>query len=114
MHYGIWEDGITSLEEALHNTVNKVGQLLHLNSNDQVLDAGCGTGGACRYIVDHFGVNDVTGITISPLQVKQARYESVDYDKVKILEMDYANTNFDDNQFDKIYSIESVCHASFL
>ena len=42
-----------------------------LPRGSRVLDVGCGIGGSSRILANYYGFN-VTGITISPAQVKRA------------------------------------------
>ena len=44
-----------------------------LPKGSRILDVGCGIGGSSRILSKHYGFN-VTGITISPAQVKRASY----------------------------------------
>ena len=43
-----------------------------LPKGSRILDVGCGIGGSSRILAKYYGFN-VTGITISPAQVKRAR-----------------------------------------
>ena len=43
-----------------------------LPQGSRILDVGCGIGGSSRILAEYYGFN-VTGITISPAQVKRAR-----------------------------------------
>ena len=43
-----------------------------LPHGSRILDVGCGIGGSSRILAEYYGFN-VTGITISPAQVKRAR-----------------------------------------
>lgn len=44
MHYGLWYDNTESSEEAHENSNEFVIEKLGINSDDKVLDAGCGVG----------------------------------------------------------------------
>ena len=52
MHIGFWDENTQTHEESLLNTVVTVANLLDIDASDRVLDAGCGIGGASRYIVN--------------------------------------------------------------
>ena len=43
-----------------------------LPRGSRILDVGCGIGGSSRILAKYYGFN-VTGITISPAQVKRAK-----------------------------------------
>ena len=112
MHYGFWDDDIKSHEESLENTIKTVFSELEPLKGDYILDAGCGVGGSCRYLLDHYDVT-VSGITYSDLLLKKAREKSINYDsnRLQYYFMDYTNTEFEDETFDRVYAIESVCYA---
>ncbi len=113
MHYGFWDEGIKTHEESLINTVKTVTDALEIKDGMKVLDAGCGVGGASRYVVNHYNVS-VNGITYSDLLLKKAREYSKSYDKsiLKFQFMDYTKTDFKDEAFDCIFGLESVCYAN--
>jgi len=46
LHYGIWDDSTKSFAQSLANTNSVLLDLTDITSTDQVLDAGCGVGGA--------------------------------------------------------------------
>ncbi len=56
MHYGFWDQETRKLFDALENTNKFVSQMLDLQKNDYVLDAGCRVGGTCVYMAENFGV----------------------------------------------------------
>ena len=54
----------------VHELVNWSG-LDKLPKGSRILDVGCGIGGSSRILAKYYGFN-VTGVTISPEQVKRA------------------------------------------
>ena len=114
LHYGLWDKDTKNLEEALLNTNKFMADKVNLTSNDKVLDAGCGIGGSSIWIASNYKAK-VVGVTLSPKQVKKAKQlaeaNTVD-EPVQFYARDYLNTKFEDNSFDVIWVIESVCHAN--
>lgn len=112
LHYGFWDEGVITHEESLVNTVKVVLDALDIQRGERIMDAGCGVGGASRYVLDNYDVS-VVGLTYSQLLLKNARKYAENYDtsKLEFHFMDYAHTEFPDKSFDKIYAIESVCYA---
>ncbi len=113
MHFGYWEDDTKNRHEALINENKHVAKELDIKKGDQILDAGCGVGGTAIWMAENFGVN-VTGITIVEKQVrlanKYAKSRGVT-NHVKFELKDFTDTGYPDASFDKIFAIESVCHA---
>lgn len=77
-----------------------------------VLDVGCGIGGTSRYLAKTYPGAQVTGITLSPNQVKRATelakergLGNVDFKVMNALEMDYP-----DDSFDLVWACESGEH----
>lgn len=79
----------------------------------KVLDVGCGVGGTSRYLAKNIGPKaKVTGITLSPNQVKRAKelakeqnVPNADFCVMNALEME-----FPDNSFDIVWACESGEH----
>ena len=113
LHYGFWYEDTKTLEEAVMNTNKFVMKLLGINTQDVVLDAGCGVGGTSMYIAEEKGVK-VEGITLSEVQLKIAK-ERAAQSKVGNLigfsQQDFTKTNFREGTFSKVFGIESICHA---
>jgi len=112
-HYGLWDKETKKLSDAIKNTNRFVSELLDLQENDFVLDAGCGVGGSSFFMAKNFGVK-ITGITLSSKQIKQARTDAKKLhltNSVNFERMDFNNTKFKDETFTKIFSIESTCYA---
>ncbi|KAL3798673.1 hypothetical protein HJC23_004424, partial [Cyclotella cryptica] len=79
----------------------------------KVLDVGCGFGGTSRYLADKLGPNaDVTGITLSPNQVKRGTElaEERGLSNVKFTVMNALEMDFPDNSFDIVWACESGEH----
>ncbi|CAF1118749.1 unnamed protein product [Adineta ricciae] len=82
---------------------------MQLKPGDKVLDIGCGVGGPLRRIAYLSGAH-ITGVTISEYQVQRAREIDVPAN-CEFVHGDFMNLPFEDNTFDHVYAIESVCHA---
>ena len=97
-------------EQFVHELVSWSG-LDKLPRGSRVLDVGCGIGGSSRILANYYGFN-VTGITISPAQVKRAAeltpYECTCNFKV----MDAMDLKFDDGVFDGVWSVEAGAHMN--
>ena len=74
----------------------------------KVLDVGCGVGGSSRYIARALGPqSDVTGITLSPNQVKRATElaEEQSTPNAKFQVMNALEMDFPDNSFDIVWHV---------
>lgn len=83
------------------------------DSGAKVLDVGCGFGGTSRYLADKLGPKaDVTGITLSPNQVKRGTElaEERGLPNAKFQVMNALEMDFPDNSFDIVWACESGEH----
>merc|ERR1712232_1389766 len=78
----------------------------------KVLDVGCGVGGTSRYLAKKMPNADVTGITLSPNQVKRATElaEEQNVPNAKFTVMNALEMDFPDNTFDIVWACESGEH----
>jgi MPBQ/MSBQ methyltransferase len=84
-----------------------------VDSNAKVLDVGCGVGGTSRYLAKRLGKGaSVTGITLSPNQVKRATELAVEQSvpNAKFTVMNALDMEFQDNTFDIVWACESGEH----
>ena len=84
-----------------------------VDSGAKVLDVGCGFGGTSRYLADKLGPKaDVTGITLSPNQVKRGTElaEERGLTNAKFTVMNALEMDFPDNSFDIVWACESGEH----
>lgn len=83
------------------------------DSEAKVLDVGCGVGGTSRYLAKKLGPKaDVTGITLSPNQVKRATElaEEQGVPNARFTVMNALEMEFPDNTFDVVWACESGEH----
>lgn len=98
--------------EAKHDFVGEMvrwGGLEKLPPGTTVLDVGCGIGGSSRILARDYGFA-VTGITISPQQVKRARELTPTDINAQFQGDDALNLSFPDASFDVVWSIEAGPH----
>ena len=113
MHYGFWYNDTKNLAEAISNTDKFVVNALTINSEDVVLDAGCGVGGTSMYVAETTGAK-VESITLSDVQLNIATKraaQSVASHLLSFSIQDFTKTNFKENTFSKIFGIECICYA---
>lgn len=110
-HYGSppqRKNFLKAKEDFVHEMV-RWGQLDQLPTGTTVLDVGCGIGGSSRILARDYGFA-VTGITISPQQVKRAQ-ELTPRDLTAKFQVDDALAlSFSDGSFDVVWSIEAGPH----
>jgi MPBQ/MSBQ methyltransferase len=82
-----------------------------LPKGSRILDVGCGIGGSSRILAKYYGFN-VTGITISPAQVKRARELTPFGLNCNFQVMDALNLEFEDGSFDGVWSVEAGAHMN--
>lgn len=113
MHHGYWEEGVTNRYQSMDSQNQSIITYGKIHSKQRVLDAGCGIGGTAIYIAKKTGAH-VTGITLSKRQVALAKRNALKHGVAHITDFqvqDYAKTSFDDNTFDIVYGLESICYA---
>jgi tocopherol O-methyltransferase len=114
MHYGYWHPDTRLLREALDNLNEYVLEKLDVTPGQRILDAGCGVGGTSLYLAKRLNVS-VSGITLSEKQVQNANRRAEQFElmgNANFSVQDYCHTSFKEDSFDKVYGIESICHAS--
>ena len=116
IHLGFYATGKQNIDfrkakvQFVHKLVNWSG-LDKLPKGSRILDVGCGIGGSSRILAKYYGFN-VTGITISPAQVKRARELTPSGLNCNFLVMDALNLKFEDGSFDAVWSVEAGAHMN--
>lgn len=114
VHYGFWDKNTKSFNEALENTNREMAKLAQLKPCHNVLDAGCGVGGAAFYLASTIGCS-VLGITLSEKQLKLANEFKQSFENKNLVNFslqDFTKTNFKSESFDVIWGCESTCYAN--
>ncbi|MBW4464227.1 MAG: methyltransferase domain-containing protein [Pegethrix bostrychoides GSE-TBD4-15B] len=110
-HYGLpprRKDFLTAKSDFVHEMV-RWGGLDQLPAGQTLLDVGCGIGGSSRILAQDYGFA-VTGITISPQQVKRATELTPPGLTAEFLVDDAMALSFPDASFDVVWSIEAGPH----
>jgi MPBQ/MSBQ methyltransferase len=110
-HYGSppqRKDFMIAKHDFVHEMVKWAG-LDNLPSGTTVLDVGCGIGGSSRILAKDYGFA-VTGVTISPQQVKRAQELTPKDVNAQFLVDDAMKLSFPDQSFDVVWSIEAGPH----
>jgi MPBQ/MSBQ methyltransferase len=110
-HYGSppqHKDFLRAKSDFVHEMV-RWGGLDSLPPGTTVLDVGCGIGGSSRILARDYGFA-VTGITISPQQVKRARELTPPNLTAQFLVDDAMALSFPDASFDVVWSVEAGPH----
>jgi MPBQ/MSBQ methyltransferase len=110
-HYGTPpqpKDFLTAKADFVHEMV-RWGGLAQLAPGTTVLDVGCGIGGSSRILAKDYGFA-VTGVTISPGQVKRAQELTPPDVTAQFAVDDAMKLSFPDASFDVVWSIEAGPH----
>jgi len=113
LHYGLWYNDTHDFLESLNNTNRYLAKVANVQEGQKILDAGCGVGGSSIYLAKSYKAQ-VTGITLSELQVKTA-IQNAENHKVSQLtnfkNLDFCKTYLKENSFDIIWACESSSSA---
>lgn len=113
IHYGFWEPGVAGHSQALTRMNRVLAEQAQIRSGERILDAGCGIGGSSLWLAQTYGAR-VTGITLSEAQVELARKHAAKRglsEQADFQAADFCATPFEDESFDVVWGIESICHA---
>jgi len=102
LHYGYFEGGDESLEEATERLTRRMAELAQPDSENRILDVGCGTGEPARCLAQWFGCR-VTGISPSQVCIERAKEASagsavenlVNFELGDAMAMPYADASYD-------------------
>lgn len=61
---GYWDDQLSSYPQACQRLAQHLAQSVDLNSNDRVLDLGCGHGASLKYWLEHFQIQDLEAVEL--------------------------------------------------
>ncbi len=113
MHVGFYDSEHKTHRDALYNMNRVLAKVSRINSNDRVLDAGCGYGGSCLWLAKNTGAQ-VTGIDVVPTHIVESRelLETEGFGATtRFVVGDFADTGLPAESFDVVWGIEACCHT---
>jgi tocopherol O-methyltransferase len=111
IHHGYWE-GDETPEAAQVQLITRLAERAAVPAGGRVLDVGCGFGGSSLWLARQLDCQ-VTGITISPVQVKRASKQARAAglaDRTRFLIHDANQLDFPTASFDVVWIIECSEH----
>ena len=105
-----FENENDSLTQAQTNKMSRLADKLLLNSNDRVLDIGCGWGSLSRHFVDHHDCK-VKGVSLSEEQIKYCNDQLKKSDKKENLSYSLQDYRDEENSYTKIVSVGMFEHV---
>ncbi|HML02649.1 MAG TPA: methyltransferase domain-containing protein [Candidatus Bathyarchaeia archaeon] len=113
-HFGYYPIGVRVSEKQAQSLMQDlIGEKVHLQRSDRVLDAGCGQGVVTVYLAERYGCR-IEGITVLEFETEEAINLARKHDVSDLVDfslMDYADMTFSDASFDAVYTMESLSHA---
>ncbi len=110
-HYGSppQRKGFLTAKEDFVHEMARWGELADRPAGTTVLDVGCGIGGSSRILAREYGFA-VTGITISPAQVRRAQELTPEDVTAQFVVGDALDLPYPEASFDVVWSIEAGPH----
>ena len=114
MHYGYWDSGTLSLQDAIDNLNRLLSEKACIGANDIILDAGCGMGGSAIWLAEHIGTR-VVGVNVCEKDArnaaKAAKRRNVRH-LVEIRHCDMRDTGLDASSFGVVWAVKSIVHTN--
>lgn len=113
LHYGYFDERARTHRRALVRMLEVMADAAGIRPGRRILDAGCGVGGATRWLARERGC-EVVGVSLVPEQVAVATATAKRQGlsaRVSFLVADYRSTPFEDASFDVVWALESSCYA---
>jgi tocopherol O-methyltransferase len=109
LHHGYYRTGQESKEEAAENLIKFLVEHAEIPEGARVLDVGCGIGGASVWLAEHLNCQ-VTGITISPSQIRMATEATQSLVNKPTFLFDDANQLSVTGSFEIVWAVEVLSH----
>jgi tocopherol O-methyltransferase len=111
LHHGYYRTGGESKEDAAENLIKFLVELGGVRRETRVLDVGCGLGGSSVWLAENLGCA-VTGVNISPNQIRMATAASRHLINRPTFLLDDANALSVTGSFDIVWAVEVLSHLS--
>ena len=86
-------------------------ELLNIQQGESVLELGCGSGYAMKLILEADNAEKVVGLDLSPAVIRSAAIrnkKALQDEKAKLVQGNVKSLPFEDNQFEKVFSIHTL------
>jgi ubiquinone/menaquinone biosynthesis C-methylase UbiE len=86
-------------------------ELLNIQKSENVLELGCGSGYAMKLILEQNRVGKVVGLDLSPTVIRSAMIrnkQAINEEKANLVQANVKSLPFENEQFDKVFSIHSI------
>lgn len=112
-HFGRWETGVASIEDAVLCCKARIGEALALGERQHVLEAASGIGETARFLANAYDCHvTATNISETHLQECMVRTDKANMSaSVTCAYADYHAMPFDDGRFDAYVMQEALVHA---
>ncbi len=120
VHWGFWHDddletadiSMTGAKAARNNMNMEIFKQANLTDGQDILDVGCGFGGAVSILNETYNNLNLNGLNIDPRQIEYARNNIIAkaQNSVDFIEGDACDLPFEDESFDNLFAIECIFH----
>lgn len=108
VHMALNYDGVFN-KEGYFQQVREINE--HLMSDNKVLELGCGKGFNSFFLAKKNNSSKFFGIDISNKHLNYAKKRADSLENLNFNYGDFHSLDFDDNEFDVVFELESVCHS---
>ncbi|MFP4492719.1 MAG: SAM-dependent methyltransferase [Puniceicoccaceae bacterium] len=115
IHIGLYDGDATSILEASHRTVGRMGDAIgaEVGPGARILDIGAGYGGSARALVRRFGCQ-VTCLNLSEVQNERNRRMNREQgldDRIEVFDGNFEELPFPDDSFEVVWCQDSILHS---
>jgi len=110
LNFGLWENGTADYLEAARNLISRVGEMIDLNEDSELLDVGCGMGAQDRFFAHNFKVKSIEAVDLTPKHINVAKSKLKRHKhahKINYSVGNACNLAFNKEAFTHIISIEA-------
>ena len=111
MHFPIYLKKRMSHKEALSVQSNIIQEYIQEKNVQNILELGCGQGYNTCLLAPKNPAIQFRGIDLTPQNVKRAKEKSVNLTNTFFDIGNFENLPYEDNHFDLLFAIETLCHA---
>lgn len=113
LNFGYWDETTADQQTAATALVHHVAELADLQSDDSLLDVGCGFGAAAIILQQEYSVGKVVGVNVTEHHLEFARANAKKLGLQNSVEFRFGDATrlpFEDQSFDKVIALESAFH----